>query len=310
MIGSMASYPYADSFIVAGAAVNGAVVTGYKFASTLSGIAPTYDQTPPNVPDAGPVTTATSFGAPGAFVIDFPTYEAYWVCVAYSGSYNWRFVPQASIAGANDTYEPQGGAAVSTVSPGNSTMLVSPTSGAVQITRPAITGDVGIPAGSNAATLATLGSALGPIGNTTTTPVVSIDVKGRVTALTTATIAFPVSATNTVTLTNKRNTPRTISVASSATPVIDTDNCDVAYISALAANVTSFTTSLTGTPQPWEKLIIAILDNGTARTITWGSAFEASSGVALPSTTVISTLLLVGFIYNPGTSKWRCVAVA
>ena len=40
-------------------------------------------------------------------------------------------------------------------------------------------------------TLATIGSATGPIGSTTTTPVVTIDAKGRVTALSSASIAFP-----------------------------------------------------------------------------------------------------------------------
>ena len=40
-------------------------------------------------------------------------------------------------------------------------------------------------------TLATIGSSTGPIGSTTVTPVVTIDAKGRVTALTSANIAFP-----------------------------------------------------------------------------------------------------------------------
>ena len=50
-------------------------------------------------------------------------------------------------------------------------------------------------------------------------------------------------------------------------------------------------------------------DTGTARAITWGASFE-DAGQALPTTTVISKLLTVGFIYNTVTSKWGCVAVA
>ena len=46
-----------------------------------------------------------------------------------------------------------------------------------------------------------------------------------------------------------------------------------------------------------------------ARAITWGTSFEAST-VALPTTTVSTNRLDVGFVWNAATSKWRCVAVA
>lgn len=116
-----------------------------------------------------------------------------------------------------------------------------------------------------------------------------------------------ISSTNT--LTNKRITARTGTTTSSATPTINTDDVDFYSITALAAAITSFTTNLSGTPTEGQKLWIAITDNGTARTIAWGSSFEAST-VALPTTTVISTRLDVGFVWNTVTSKWRCVAVA
>lgn len=114
-----------------------------------------------------------------------------------------------------------------------------------------------------------------------------------------------ISSTNT--LTNKRITPRVSSEASSATPTINTDNVDAHSITALAATITSMTTNLSGTPTNFQKLIIRIKDNGTARGITWGTSFEAK-GVALPTTTVISKVLTVGFIYDTVTSKWGCVA--
>lgn len=109
------------------------------------------------------------------------------------------------------------------------------------------------------------------------------------------------------TFTNKRITPRITSITSSATPTINTDNCDCVTITALAAAITSMTTNLSGTPTNFQKLVIRIKDNGTARAITWGSSFEAK-GVALPTTTVISKVLTVGFIYDTVTSKWGCVA--
>ena len=109
----------------------------------------------------------------------------------------------------------------------------------------------------------------------------------------------------TQTLTNKRVTPRVGSTTSSATPTINTDNVDIYKLTAQTVDITSFTTNLTGTPTDGQVLIIEI--TGTAaRAITWGSSFEAST-VALPTTTVTTAMLAVGFIYNGVTSKWRCM---
>lgn len=116
-----------------------------------------------------------------------------------------------------------------------------------------------------------------------------------------------VGKATTDTLTNKRVTARVVTTTQSATPTINTDNTDVASITGLAQAITSFTTNLSGTPVAGDTLIIEITDNGTARAISWGASFEAST-VALPTTTVISTLLTVGFRWNSATSKWRCVA--
>jgi hypothetical protein len=112
---------------------------------------------------------------------------------------------------------------------------------------------------------------------------------------------------STVTLTNKRITKRVTSIASNATPTINTDNCDAVDITALAVAITSMTTNLSGTPTNFQQLTIRFKDNGTARAIAWGTGFEAA-GVALPTTTVISKRLTVGFIYDTTTSKWGCVA--
>ena len=111
----------------------------------------------------------------------------------------------------------------------------------------------------------------------------------------------------TATLTNKRITPRVNTITSSGTPTTNTDSYDVVNITALAAAITSMTTNLSGTPTVGQKLLFQILDNGTARAITWGASFSAK-GVALPTTTVISKLLTVGFIWNGST--WGCVASA
>lgn len=100
-----------------------------------------------------------------------------------------------------------------------------------------------------------------------------------------------------------------LTITSSAAPSINTDNYQAVSITALAANITSMTTNLTGTPTDFKKLMVRIKDNGSARTIAWGSAFEAK-GASLPTTTVASKVLTVGFIYDAVTSKWGCVASA
>jgi hypothetical protein len=118
-----------------------------------------------------------------------------------------------------------------------------------------------------------------------------------------------VTTSATQTLTNKRRTARTGTTASSATPTINTDNVDYYSITALSAAITSFTTNLSGTPNDRDVLHISILDNGTARAITWGASFESST-VLLPTTTVVSTRLDVIFIWHAdGVNKWRCAAV-
>jgi hypothetical protein len=112
----------------------------------------------------------------------------------------------------------------------------------------------------------------------------------------------------TETLTNKRITPRVSTTTSSATPTINTDNVDIYGLTAQAVDITSFTTNLSGTPTDGQKLWIYIVGTA-ARAITWGASFEAST-VALPTTTVTTNRLDVGFVWNAATSKWRCVASA
>lgn len=116
-----------------------------------------------------------------------------------------------------------------------------------------------------------------------------------------------ISSTNT--LTNKRVTPRAGTTTSSATPTINTDNYDYYSLTAQTVDITSFTTNLSGTPTDGQKLWISI--TGTAaRAITWGASFEAST-IALPTTTVSTNRLDVGFVWHgDGVNKWRCVASA
>jgi hypothetical protein len=116
----------------------------------------------------------------------------------------------------------------------------------------------------------------------------------------------PVSLTGAETLTNKRITERVLVITSSATPTINTDNYDCVSITALATAITSMTSNLSGTPTDMQPLVIRFKDNGIARAINWGAAFE-SKGTGLPITTPANKVLTVGFFYDTVTSKWGCV---
>ena len=105
------------------------------------------------------------------------------------------------------------------------------------------------------------------------------------------------------TLPGVRLTPRLTSIVSNATPTINTDNTDVANITALATAITSMTTNLSGTPLNSQRLTVKIKDDGTARAITWGASFRATS-YALPTTTVVATVLVCEFIYNITDAVW------
>lgn len=112
----------------------------------------------------------------------------------------------------------------------------------------------------------------------------------------------------TQTFSNKRYTRRLVTVnAPGATPTTNSDNVDIQNFTGLGTAITSMTSSLSGTPVDGDKLEFRFTDDGTARGITWGASFAATT-VALPTTTVISTMLRVGFEWSGST--WKCIAVA
>lgn len=104
--------------------------------------------------------------------------------------------------------------------------------------------------------------------------------------------------------------PVVVSEASSATPTPDSDLCDMYDLSALA-EAAEFQAP-DGTPTDGQKLIIRILDDGTARALTWvaGAGGYIARGAALPATTVISKYFFVGLIYNATANTWDCVATS
>ena len=117
-----------------------------------------------------------------------------------------------------------------------------------------------------------------------------------------------ISSTNT--LTNKQITPRIVSAASYTTDTgtsLNMDNLDIFVITAQAGAL--LFNSPGGTLVQGQSLVIRIKDNATARALTWNAVFRAM-GTALPSTTVLSKTLYLGFFYNSTDTKWDLVASA
>lgn len=81
------------------------------------------------------------------------------------------------------------------------------------------------------------------------------------------------------------------------------------YITAQAAAAAFAAPS--GTPANGNYLTIRILDNGTARALTWNAIYrDGYTGYAtLPTTTILGKTMYIGFRYNSADSKWDLVSV-
>ncbi len=122
--------------------------------------------------------------------------------------------------------------------------------------------------------------------------------------------AASVTPTNTVTFTNKRWVPRVDSLTSSATPTINSDNVDIVKIKAQAANITSMTTNMSGSPNHGDLLRIEFTATG-AYTVVWGAKFGNGS-VALPTAINTTTVVVVLQYFTTsswGNNLWICVRV-
>lgn len=112
------------------------------------------------------------------------------------------------------------------------------------------------------------------------------------------------------TITNKRIEPRVVSAASYTTDTgtsLSVATTDIFVITAQAGAL--LFNNPGGTAVQGQKLVIRIKDNATARALTWGIEYRAM-GTALPSTTVLSKTLYLGFFYNSTDTKWDLVASA
>jgi hypothetical protein len=118
-----------------------------------------------------------------------------------------------------------------------------------------------------------------------------------------------VDKTTAQTLTNKRNTKRVYTAANNASLTPEIDTYDIFHLTAMSAN-TTINNKSTSTYADGDMVIFRFLDNGTARTLTWGTDYVAKGGIALPSTTVLGKNLSVGFMYNSSLAKLVLIASA
>ncbi len=95
--------------------------------------------------------------------------------------------------------------------------------------------------------------------------------------------------------------PRVSSTASAASVTPNVDNYDAIDITAQA--VALAIVNPIGTPGNKQKLLIDILDNGTIRAISWGTAY-AAGGTALPTATIATKQMSLVFIYDTTAAKW------
>jgi hypothetical protein len=102
-------------------------------------------------------------------------------------------------------------------------------------------------------------------------------------------------------------------VTSNLTATSLTPSVAVADIYAYTALASALTINAPGgTPTDGDKLIFRILDNGTARVLTWNATYTSMVGGAFTNSfsTTANKTLYVGCIYNAAnTPRWDVVAV-
>ena len=109
------------------------------------------------------------------------------------------------------------------------------------------------------------------------------------------------------TLSSTRITKRVYSTTTLTTLTPEISTYDIFHLTAQASAITIANHS-TSTPNDGDMMLIRLLDNGTARAITFGDAYVAKAGTALPTTTTLSKNLSMLFQYNSNLSKWNLLA--
>lgn len=104
----------------------------------------------------------------------------------------------------------------------------------------------------------------------------------------------------------KQSRAPSIQSVTTAGTVTPTFSNDMVKITAQAAGLTL--ANPTGTAIDGLGIVIRIKDNGTARSIAFGTQYRAI-GVTLPTTTVLGKTLYLAMVFNNDDTKWDVVAV-
>lgn len=96
------------------------------------------------------------------------------------------------------------------------------------------------------------------------------------------------------------------SEASNATPAPTGDARENEHYITAQAAAAAFTNP-SGTAANGNNLMIRIKDDGTARALTWGTAYDAFYDT-LPTTTIVGKTSYINFIYNSSSTKWEMVS--
>jgi hypothetical protein len=115
-----------------------------------------------------------------------------------------------------------------------------------------------------------------------------------------------IGATDTQTMTNKRIQPRvSTSATGNTTPTPNADTDDVYVATGMTVNMVFG--APTNTATDGQRLLIRI--KGTAaRTLGWNAIYRASTDLALPTTTITTKTMYLGFVYNSADTTWDLVA--
>ena len=103
-------------------------------------------------------------------------------------------------------------------------------------------------------------------------------------------------------------TPRVVVITDGTTVTINSDTTDIATQSNTQAVGTLTIAAPTGTPANGQKLIFRLLSTNV-QTFSWNAVFQASTDLALPTTSSGSNKYdYMGFIWNSTNSKWQILA--
>lgn len=155
-------------------------------------------------------------------------------------------------------------------------------------------------------------------GTIITGPTITATLVGKTTTdtltnktLTAPTITNPSTTgtdSGTETMTNKRVSPRIVTVTNATTLTPDGDNSDVSVQANTQAGGTLTVAAPTGTPTDGQKLIIRVKSTN-AQTYSFNATYAFSTTVTAPVTLGAGKTDYIGLMWNATNTKWDVVAV-